>query len=72
MKKEIYGNNLKYNNDTQTDLKNVSVEKLLEILNVDEKPPTHLYQNMDIKRLQRDLINLNSKISDYETYIGKY
>jgi hypothetical protein len=70
LKKEIYGNNLKYNNDTQTDLKNVSVEKLLEILNVDEKPPTHLYQNMDIKRLQRDLINLNSKISDYETYIG--
>jgi len=47
------------------------MEKLLEIINVDEKPPTHLYQNMNIKRLQRDLINLNSKINDYEIYIGK-
>jgi len=69
MKKEIYGNN-KFGNDSQSDLRNVSMEKLLEILNVDEKPPTHLYQNMNIKRLQRDLINLNTKISNYEAYIG--
>jgi len=47
------------------------MEMLLDLLNVDEKPPTHLYQKMDIKRLQRDLINLNSKINNYETYIGK-
>jgi len=48
------------------------MEVLLDLLNVDDKPPTHLYQKMDIKRLQRDLINLNSKIKAYETFIGNY
>jgi len=71
IRNELYGSDGKFNfGQSQSDLRSVSVEKLLEILNVDEKPPTHLYQKMDIKRLQRDLINLNSKINSYESYIG--
>ncbi|ORX85395.1 hypothetical protein BCR32DRAFT_265669 [Anaeromyces robustus] len=71
IRKELHGSDGKFNfSQSQSDLRSVSVEKLLEILNVDEKPPTHLYQKMDIKRLQRDLIHLNSKIDSYETYIG--
>ncbi|OUM65484.1 hypothetical protein PIROE2DRAFT_69087 [Piromyces sp. E2] len=71
IKREIYGTGNKFNvSQSQTNLKNVSMEMLLDLLNVDEKPPTYLYQKMDIKRLQRDLINLNSKINNYETYLG--
>jgi len=63
IKGEIYGSGNRFNaSQSQTNLRNVSMEMLLDLLNVDEKPPTHLYQKMDIKRLQRDLINLNSKI----------
>jgi len=70
IKREIYGGGKFSASQSQTNLKNVSMEMLLDLLNVDEKPATHLYQKMDIKRLQRDLINLNSKINAYETFIG--
>ncbi|ORX54717.1 hypothetical protein BCR36DRAFT_321972 [Piromyces finnis] len=71
LKREIYNTGEKFNiSQSQTNTKNVSMEILIDLLNENEKPPTHLYQKMDIKRLQRDIINLNSNINNYETYIG--